>query len=141
MHSRIARWARQVGLALIFGAATALPATAGQPDAAGAPDSAPVTERDVAASNAKIKDAYGALVAMWSADFERLGAQFTPPALLRYRGGVRTACGILGGNNAEYCPSRNAIYFDEVFVARQAKDAARALGTDGDMAAVGIIAH
>jgi predicted metalloprotease len=54
---------------------------------------------------------------------------------------VRTSCGILGGDNAQYCPSRNAIYFDEVFVARQAQEAARALGTDGDMAAVGIIAH
>ena len=29
----------------------------------------------------------------------------------------------------------------DIFVARQAKDAARDLGTDGDMAAVGIIAH
>jgi len=54
---------------------------------------------------------------------------------------VRTACGILGGDNAQYCPSRNAIYFDEVFVARQAKEAARALGTDGDMVSVGIVAH
>jgi predicted metalloprotease len=44
-------------------------------------------------------------------------------------------------NNAIYCPRDNTIYFDEVFVAAQAKLAAQELGTDGDMAAVGIIAH
>lgn len=35
----------------------------------------------------------------------------------------------------------NTIYFDEIFVAAQAKRAALELGTDGDMAAIGIIAH
>lgn len=140
MH-RFTRWSRQAGLAAMFAAGTALSASAGQPSAMEAPGTVSVTERDVAASNAKIKDAYGALVAMWSADFQQIGTQFTPPALLRYRGAVRTTCGVLDGNNAEYCPSRNAIYFDEVFVARQAKEAARSLGTDGDMVAVGIIAH
>ncbi len=40
-----------------------------------------------------------------------------------------------------YCPSDNTIYSDHVFVARQAKAAAAQLGTDGDMAAAGIIAH
>jgi predicted metalloprotease len=44
-------------------------------------------------------------------------------------------------NNALYCPSRNTIFYDDIFVARQAKAASNALGTDGDMAAVGIIAH
>jgi len=100
-----------------------------------------VTAADVQWSNQKVADAYGALVDMWSADFRQLGLQFAPPALLRYRGAVRTACGIMSGNNAQYCPSRNAIYFDEVFVAEQAKAAARALGTDGDMVSVGIVAH
>jgi uncharacterized protein len=145
MPTTIARWARQLGLAVLFAVGAVGSASAGQPRELHAtniaPDVATVTERDVAASNEKIAAAYGALVTMWSADFRQLGAQFNPPALLRYRGAVRTACGILGGDNAQYCPSRNAIYFDEVFVARQAKEAARALGTDGDMVAVGIIAH
>ena len=44
-------------------------------------------------------------------------------------------------DNAMYCPLRNAIYYDDIFVARQTKAAANQLGTDGDMAAVGIIAH
>jgi predicted metalloprotease len=106
-----------------------------------APVASDVTEQDVAASNAKVVMAYNALVAMWGDDFAQRGVRFAPPALVRYRGAVRTACGIMNGNNAAYCTARNTIYFDDVFVARQARDAARDLGTDGDMAAVGIIAH
>ena len=44
-------------------------------------------------------------------------------------------------NNAAYCPRENTIYYDEVFVAAQAKAAALQLGTDGDMAGIGVIAH
>jgi predicted metalloprotease len=54
---------------------------------------------------------------------------------------VRTACGVVGPGNAAYCPRANAIYYDEIFLAAQAKRAAMELGTDGDMAAVGVIAH
>ena len=133
--------ARRLGLALMFVAGSAASAHAGQVRDADAPEAASVTEQDIAASNEEIAAAYGALVNMWSTDFEQLGVRFAPPKLLRYRGAVRTACGVMNGNNAEYCPSRNAIYFDEVFIAQQAKEAARALGTDGDMVAVGIIAH
>jgi uncharacterized protein len=100
-----------------------------------------VTERDVAASNEEARAAYGALVDMWARDFARIGAEFAPPGLARYRGAVRTACGPVGPGNAAYCPRDNRIYFDEVFLAAQARRAAGALGTDGDMAAVGVIAH
>jgi predicted metalloprotease len=102
---------------------------------------AQVTEQDVAASNEKISQAYGALVEMWSAGFDALGTRFVAPSISRYRGSVRTSCGVMPSNNALYCPTRNAIYFDEVFIARQARNAASDLGTDGDMVAVGIIAH
>jgi predicted metalloprotease len=105
------------------------------------PPSPDVTEADVNASNAKVKQAYEALVEMWSRNFQSLGERFAPPAIMRYRGSVMTACGVMPANNALYCPQRNAIYFDDVFVAKQAKAAAQSLGTDGDMAAVGIIAH
>jgi predicted metalloprotease len=100
-----------------------------------------ITEQDVAASNKKIEMAAGALVNMWSTDFEKLGERFAQPGLMRYRGNVGTPCGIMRPNNAGYCPRDNNIYFDEVFVAGQAGIAAHQLGTDGDMAAVGIIAH
>jgi predicted metalloprotease len=100
-----------------------------------------VTERDVAASNEKVRMAAGALVAMWSGDFNKLGTRFAAPGFVRYRGAVMSPCGVMRPNNAGYCPGDNNIYFDEVFVAAQARNASRELGTDGDMAAVGIIAH
>jgi predicted metalloprotease len=111
--------------------------------AAPAPVAAPadVTESDIAASNAKVNAVYGALVAMWGQRFAHLGMRFAPPALLAYRGTTRTACGVMSANNAAYCAALNAVYFDEAFLARLAGAASRQLGTDGDMAAIGVIAH
>lgn len=100
-----------------------------------------ITQSDVIASNKKVASAHAALVSMWGADFNQIGRRFAPPDIINYYGGVRTGCGIMRGSNALYCPGDNTIYFDEVFVAAQAKSAARQLGTDGDMAAVGVIAH
>src|SRR6478672_9062553 len=100
-----------------------------------------ITERDVAASNEKVRMAAGALAAMWSADFGKLGERFIVPGFVRYRGAVMSPCGVMRPNNAGYCPGDNNIYLDEVFVAGQAPLASRELGTDGDMAAVGILAH
>lgn len=100
-----------------------------------------LTERDVAASNAKIRAAYAELASMWSKGFARINGDFETPRLLRYRGAAASACGVMQPNNAAYCPRENAIYYDEVFVAGQAKSAAVDLGTDGDMAGIGVIAH
>jgi predicted metalloprotease len=100
-----------------------------------------VTAQDVAASNKKIAMAYSALLAMWTNDFKQIGGRFEAPRIARYRGAAYTPCGRISPNNAEYCPQSNAIYYDEVFVAGMAKSAASSLGTDGDMTAVGIIAH
>ena len=141
MRPGIVRWARQGGLAFVLSAAVAFDAAAKPVSPTPVPPYADVTAEDIAASNAKLASAYDALVAMWGADFKHLGAAFTPPAVARYRGNVRTSCGIMSANNAAYCPQRNTIYFDEVFVARQAKAAAQSLGSDGDMAGIGIIAH
>ncbi len=144
MRMHHARWVRHAGVAALlvasaaFGSARPVHAAS---TSVPSPAAADVTAEDVAASNAKVVMAYNALVAMWAADFEQLGVRFAPPGLVRYRGAVRTSCGVMSGNNAAYCTARNTIYFDEVFLARQARAAARDLGTDGDMAAVGIIAH
>ncbi len=108
---------------------------------AGASDNIEVTIRDVRASNEKVAMAHGALRAMWTAHFRAVGSRFAVPGLVRYRGGAPSACGLMQPNNAGYCPADNTIYFDEVFVAAQAKKASQELGTDGDMAAVGIVAH
>jgi predicted metalloprotease len=136
MRTFIARWARYSGLALVF-----LATTTGVAAARTVSPSADVTQADVDASNAKVQQAYGALATMWTNDLKQVGARFVVPGIARYRGNVRSACGIMPANNAIYCPQRNTIYYDDIFVARQAKMASNELGTDGDMAAVGIIAH
>ena len=126
------------GAIALVGGATAGPLRAAAPPA---PVTADVSESAIAASNAKVAMAYRALVAMWSGRFAELGQRFAPPALLAYRGPVRTSCGILSANNAAYCTARNAIFYDEAFLARLAGAAARELRTDGDMAAIGVVAH
>ena len=100
-----------------------------------------VTVYDVRASNQKVAMAHAALREMWSFHFLEIGTRFMVPRLVRYRGGAMSSCGLMRPNNAGYCPADNTIYFDEIFVAAQAKNAAREIGTDGDMAAVGIVAH
>jgi predicted metalloprotease len=141
MRPLFARSARHAWLVALFVVSSAVTAHATPIRTPAARASDDVTETDVSASNRKIAMAYGALISMWSAEFKQHGARFTAPAIVRYRGNVRSECGILPANNAQYCPELNTIYFDEVFVARQARAAATQLGTDGDMAAVGIIAH
>jgi predicted metalloprotease len=140
-HSLIRR-VRQAGLGLIPSVATAATAAAAAPSprVLVGPEIR-VTEADVAASNEEIRQAYAALASMWASDFEQMGRRFVTPRIYNYRGNVRTSCGIMAANNAAYCSATNAIYFDEIFVARQGKAAARQLGTDGDMAGIGVIAH
>lgn len=100
-----------------------------------------VTQAEVDSSNSKAAGAYSALASMWTAEFERLGERFSVPRLARYRSAIRTPCGVIAPSNASYCLMANTIYYDDVFLAAQAKIAGQALNMDGDMAAVGIIAH
>ena len=141
MPTRFHARARAVALSAVLALVPLLPAHATRPEGDAAPQAVQVTEADVRASNEKVYLAYDALVQMWSGTFRQLGARFATPGIVRYRGAVRNACGVLGGGNAGYCAADNRIYFDELFVAAQARRAAEELGTDGDMAAIGVIAH
>src|SRR3954471_3508693 len=100
MRSFIARWARQGGLAAALVAAPMLGAAAAPVKPVPAQRPAEVSADDITASNAKPQSAYTALVAMWSDNFRQLGARFAPPSVARYRGNVRTSCGIMSANNA-----------------------------------------
>jgi predicted metalloprotease len=133
---------RTAAIALLVAAFT--PVAAARADFASRPARGPnirVTPSDVAASNRKVRMAYGALVQMWNGEFKRIGERFVSPRIMRYDGDGFTACGLIQANNAEYCADDNTIYYDEVFVAGMAKVAGTSLDTDGDMAGVGIIAH
>ena len=124
-------------------AALALPATAAiaEPVDPSTPGRIEVSRSDVNASNEKVRQAYGALVQMWTKEFRQIHEVFDAPRIARYERAAMTSCGVIRADNAEYCPGDNTIYYDEVFVAGMAKAAADQLNTDGDMAAVGIIAH
>jgi len=139
VRARLGALALTVSFALPASAALAAPGV--KDSTASASRTAELTERDVDASNTKIRMAYADLASMWANGLARMHERFAVPQLLRYRGAARSACGIMQANNAAYCPNENAIYYDEVFVAAQAKAAALELGTDGDMAGIGVIAH
>jgi len=137
------------GLAVAFAATAAMSGSAATARDSSArrfqaPVTAPpvrLTQADVDASNAKVSMAYGALVDMWTKDFQTIGERFAPPRVARYRQAFLSACGVMQTDNAAYCPNDNTIYFDDVFVAGLEKQASAALGTDGDMAGLGVIAH
>ena len=143
MLSSMMRRTGRAGMALLLGGIAFQAANAAAPATrvTTGPGTVRVTAADVAESNKEIESAYGALATMWTRDFEQMGRRFAVPRLFNYRGNIRSACGMMAANNAGYCPTNNAIYFDEVFVAAQRKSAARQLGTDGDMAGIGVIAH
>jgi len=124
--------------AVMLPATTALAATR---DSVDGPRPVRVSAEDVEASNKKVAMAYSALTEMWSKAFYYIGDQFAAPHIVRYNRGARTACGMIGPNNAMYCPTNNTVYYDQVFVAAMQKITGDATGTDGDMAGVGIIAH
>jgi predicted metalloprotease len=126
-----------IGTAGFSGSDTVLFARAAADD----PVRVTLTSEDVRASNEEARSAYGALVSMWDGEFRRMGERFVAPRFARYRGNIRTRCGIVPESNAAYCPATNTIYYDDVFLAAQAKLTGHALRMDGDMAAVGIIAH
>jgi hypothetical protein len=139
IHANVLR--TRVAAAAVFSAAVFAPFAAAN---AASPTKNPtieVTQADVAASNEKLAGAYAELVDMWTNDFKAIGQQFVAPHIARYEGDVDTPCGVIDANNAEYCSADNTIFYDEVFVAGMAKSAAQALGTDGDMAGIGIVAH
>jgi predicted metalloprotease len=127
-------WRTRFG-AIAFGAMSLAPAVPTTP----AP--VEVTARDVEASNQKIAAAYGSLADMWTKNFQQIGERFVVPRIARYNTTVSSPCGVIRTNNAQYCERNNTVYYDEVFAAGMAKRAAQALHTDGDMAAIGIIAH
>jgi predicted metalloprotease len=100
-----------------------------------------ITRSDVRAANEEAAAAYSALVSMWTRELRAVGRRFVAPRFVRYRGDTQTQCGVMPASNASYCFNNNTIYYDEVFLAVETKRTGVALRTDGDMAAVGIIAH
>jgi predicted metalloprotease len=131
------RTARSIAAIIGFGVPGA---TFRAPEPVDPPARARLTADDIPTSE-EVAAAYKVLVAMWTDEFRAIGKDFVPPKLFQYRGNLRTECGVMPAYNANYCLDNNTIYYDDAFLSGEAKRTARALGTDGDMAAVGIVAH
>jgi len=58
-----------------------------------------------------------------------------------YRTSLRSGCGVLESESAQFCYVDNTVSYDEVFLTALTRLAAVSLGTDGDYAAVVALAH
>jgi predicted metalloprotease len=99
------------------------------------------TEAQMAASDAKIRSAAAVIDREWARVFADSGDRYSSPQITGYLGSMTTPCGVLDSGNAYACRVNGSIYYDRAFLATLMGNAASALGTDGDVAAIFPIAH
>lgn len=97
--------------------------------------------RDIPLIQSKIDSAQKYFARVWSSVLSARGAQFQPPRVIAFTGSYSTACGKVTAGNGFQCAADNSIYLDAAFLAGEMRDAAAALRTDGDFAAIVIAAH
>lgn len=101
-----------------------------------------LTQQDVIAAAAKWDEAYPALDAFWRGSFAQHGIGYTTPRVVSMNANVvSTGCGVVERSGPFYCAKDHTIYYDPIFVAGEMKKVGGRLGTDGDMAAITIMAH
>lgn len=66
---------------------------------------------------------------------------YASPKITGYTQSAPSGCGMQGPGNAAYCSADNTIYYERPFLVGEVKAAASALKTDGDYAAIVILAH
>jgi predicted metalloprotease len=75
---------------------------------------------------------------VWSAEFQRAGQQYEPPALVVFRGQYPTACGVGDARMGPfYCPADRKIYIDLGFYTSLEEE----FNAPGDFAQAYVIAH
>jgi predicted metalloprotease len=67
--------------------------------------------------------------------------KYNSPKVIRYSGTTTSACGEIAEGNAFFCPAENAIYYDHNFLSKIQAAAEKILHTDGDFAAIIVLAH
>jgi predicted metalloprotease len=102
---------------------------------------APVTIADEGAMQQKVTSASRYFQAVWAQIFASRGARYASPQIVGYTNSIKTACGVMGKNNAFYCGADKKIYYDVVFLTTMMKSAGAYLGTDGDYAPITVLAH
>jgi predicted metalloprotease len=93
-------------------------------------------------AEAQLRDFDSAVLAetedVWTDQFARRGEQYREPALVLFRDGVESACGIASSAAGPfYCPSDSKVYLDLAFLG----DLRTQLGAPGDFAQAYVIAH
>jgi predicted metalloprotease len=106
--------------------------TANLPETAVSPD-------DVRTMVQKVRFAQGVLEEFWSNEFARSGYRFRSPGVKIFENVTYSACG--ESRDARYCRLDHTIYLNAYFLYNQMQRVSQRLGTDGDMAAVVVIAH
>ncbi|HLK63251.1 MAG TPA: neutral zinc metallopeptidase [Bryobacteraceae bacterium] len=101
----------------------------------------PSVNRNVRIAQDKVNDAQQYFQRAWSDMFRSTGRQLNPPRVIPFQGRITTACGVLEPGNGAFCSRDNSIYLDAEFLAQNMMNAANALKTDGDYAAIVIAAH
>jgi predicted metalloprotease len=75
---------------------------------------------------------------VWSAQFQRAGRSYAPPALILFSGRVRSGCGAASSATGPfYCPQDQQVYLDLSFFAEMRAH----LGGGGDFANAYVVAH
>ena len=101
-----------------------------------------LTRDEIIAAASKWDAARPVVDAFWRGEFSRRGIPYaTPRVLYMVEDVIDTGCGRMERNGPFYCPSDHTIYCDPFFVAEEMKRVGKRLGTDGDMAAIVILAH
>lgn len=75
---------------------------------------------------------------VWTQVFRASGTQYSPPKMVRFEGGTRTACGMgQAAMGPFYCPRDQTLYLDASFL----RELSTRFRAPGDFAAAYVIAH
>lgn len=116
-------------------AGDAPPPSQSAPQGYGPQSSAPAAVTD---EDKLIRGVLGDTEDVWTAVFRTMNAQYTPPTLVLFSGGTRSACGRAStAVGPFYCPGDRKLYLDTAFF----HDLAQRFGAPGDFAQAYVIAH
>jgi len=100
-----------------------------------------ITQSDVAAMADKVSAASNFVAATWTTIFGQAGQPYSAPRLVPFVHSVQTGCGVLPPDNAHYCGTDNAVYYDIEFFAKLGKYTGRELRTGGSYAPITVLWH
>jgi predicted metalloprotease len=100
-----------------------------------------ITPADVAAMAEKVGAASSFVDTTWATIFVQAGHSYSAPRLVPFVHSVNTGCGVLPPDNAHYCGTDNAVYYDIEFFAKLSKYTGRELRTDGSYAPITVLWH